>query len=188
MKICEKCGKEHDGSFGSGRFCSRSCANSHDMTEVRRKNISKGLLKPLKCNCQFCGDEFNNLLSKSQHERHCKFNPNKETVNLGAISNHNKKLDRKVRIDNYETHKSVELDITYGELELYRQKHKVCEICGKSIDNLSLETSKVKYKNLSIDHDHRNNHFRGLLCNTCNRELGWYENNQQAIQNYLTKN
>lgn len=24
--ICENCGKEHDGSFGSGRFCSRSCS------------------------------------------------------------------------------------------------------------------------------------------------------------------
>ena len=22
---CEVCGKEHDGSYGSGRFCSRSC-------------------------------------------------------------------------------------------------------------------------------------------------------------------
>lgn len=25
---CEKCGKEHDGSFGSGRFCSSYCARS----------------------------------------------------------------------------------------------------------------------------------------------------------------
>ena len=24
--ICEKCGNYHDGSFGSGRFCSRNCA------------------------------------------------------------------------------------------------------------------------------------------------------------------
>lgn len=27
-QICEYCNKIHDGSFGSGRFCSRSCANS----------------------------------------------------------------------------------------------------------------------------------------------------------------
>ncbi len=26
--ICEKCKIKHDGNFGSGRFCSRSCANS----------------------------------------------------------------------------------------------------------------------------------------------------------------
>lgn len=24
---CEQCGKEHDGTFGSGRFCCRSCSN-----------------------------------------------------------------------------------------------------------------------------------------------------------------
>jgi hypothetical protein len=35
---CEKCQKEHDGSFGSGRFCSRSCANSKERPfEVKRK-------------------------------------------------------------------------------------------------------------------------------------------------------
>lgn len=28
MENCIKCGLEHDGSFGSGKFCSRSCANS----------------------------------------------------------------------------------------------------------------------------------------------------------------
>jgi Zn finger protein HypA/HybF involved in hydrogenase expression len=25
---CERCGKEHDGTFATGRFCSRACANS----------------------------------------------------------------------------------------------------------------------------------------------------------------
>ena len=28
-KFCEFCGKEHDGSFGSGRFCSYSCATKY---------------------------------------------------------------------------------------------------------------------------------------------------------------
>lgn len=28
MAVCERCGKDHEGTFGSGRFCSRSCANS----------------------------------------------------------------------------------------------------------------------------------------------------------------
>lgn len=30
--VCEKCGKEHDGSFGSGRFCSLKCAHSRTWT------------------------------------------------------------------------------------------------------------------------------------------------------------
>jgi len=28
LHICENCGKEHDGSYGSGRFCSKSCKMS----------------------------------------------------------------------------------------------------------------------------------------------------------------
>ena len=30
---CERCGTEHDGSFGTGRFCSRSCANAKTWLE-----------------------------------------------------------------------------------------------------------------------------------------------------------
>ena len=43
--ICEKCGKEHDGSFGSGRFCSRACANSRIKTEETRKKVSLAFQK-----------------------------------------------------------------------------------------------------------------------------------------------
>lgn len=30
---CEWCGKDHDTLFGSGRYCSRSCANSRNRTK-----------------------------------------------------------------------------------------------------------------------------------------------------------
>lgn len=39
-KHCEKCGAEHDGSYGSGRFCSKFCARSFS-TSKNRKEISK---------------------------------------------------------------------------------------------------------------------------------------------------
>lgn len=46
--ICENCGKEHDGSYGSGRFCSCKCARSFS-SKVNRKEtndkISQTLLK-----------------------------------------------------------------------------------------------------------------------------------------------
>ncbi len=42
MKFCIKCNKEHDGSFGSGKFCSRKCSNSRIQTEELKlkKSIS----------------------------------------------------------------------------------------------------------------------------------------------------
>lgn len=38
--ICENCGKEHDGSYGSGRFCSCKCARSFS-TKLNRKEINE---------------------------------------------------------------------------------------------------------------------------------------------------
>ena len=43
MIICENCGKEHNGSYGSGRFCCKECARAYST-----KNI-KGQLKEAKC-------------------------------------------------------------------------------------------------------------------------------------------
>lgn len=43
---CEFCGKEHDGSFGSGRFCSSNCSRKYSSNfnkEKRLKNISKSI-------------------------------------------------------------------------------------------------------------------------------------------------
>ena len=41
---CEKCGKEHDGSYGSGRFCCKECARSFST-----KKENKNELKEAKC-------------------------------------------------------------------------------------------------------------------------------------------
>jgi hypothetical protein len=41
----EKCNKEHDGSFGSGKYCSKSCANSRVRTDEVKKKISEGVIK-----------------------------------------------------------------------------------------------------------------------------------------------
>lgn len=39
---CEYCGKEHDGSYGSGRFCSKSCAKGFS-TKAKRKEMNRKL-------------------------------------------------------------------------------------------------------------------------------------------------
>ena len=67
--------------------------------------------------------------------------------------------------------------------ELYNQSDRVCEICGQK------ETSARKDR-LCIDHDHSTKEYRGLLCNCCNRAIGFFRDNietmKAAIQ-YLEK-
>lgn len=49
---------------------------------------------------------------------------------------------------------------------LFQLQGGVCAICGKP------ETS-AKVSNLAVDHNHINGSIRGLLCNKCNRGLGY---------------
>ena len=75
--ICENCGKEHDGSYGSGRFCSQKCSKSHgnkvrnispEQRQLINKKISDGVKKYNTENskeliyynyvCEKCGENF----------------------------------------------------------------------------------------------------------------------------------
>lgn len=156
---CENCGKEHNGNYGSGRFCSQLCARSFS-TKANRKEINKRVSKTLKKN--YNDGRVNRFRDDSQFQ--------KKIAQRGANANHLKKLQRFVKIDD------DVLDITYGELEEYRKTHPVCEICG---------APEIKGHNLARDHDHENKKFRGLLCVACNRKLGWYEKLKDNIQQYL---
>jgi len=79
---CERCGKPHDGSFGSGRFCSRECANSRGprsddfKQKVREKLVGrtgwrKGILSAprAKIKCKTCGVEF--IAKEKEHRQYC---------------------------------------------------------------------------------------------------------------------
>ena len=49
MKICENCNKEHNGTYGSGRFCCSKCARSYS-TKNKRQEINQKVSKALKGN------------------------------------------------------------------------------------------------------------------------------------------
>lgn len=72
--------------------------------------------------------------------------------------------------------KGKEINVSNLYILEYRKKYIVCEICGIK-----------ENKKLCVDHDHKNNKFRGLLCSLCNRQLGWFENNKDNILKYLNK-
>ena len=65
MKTCENCNAEHDGSYGSGRFCSSKCARGFS-TKAKRKEINEKVAKKLAdrghgdvlLTCKNCNKEF----------------------------------------------------------------------------------------------------------------------------------
>lgn len=112
--ICECCGKHHDGTYGSGRYCSSKCSHTRVFNEETKRKLSNHdrTAKPQKClcgdsfssitklkkhqkccsvyieqqkiknesdeNCVYCGKYCKNRNSLLNHERTCKFNPNRQ--------------------------------------------------------------------------------------------------------------
>ena len=184
---CEHCNKDHDGSYGSGRFCCQTCARSFS-TKKNRKEINQKISETYKnkpkLNCKFCNKSFQ-ALGLSAHEKYCMLNPNRSS-NI-AKNNKRKEKTKEKHLNEKVIIYGTELNCTYKQLNEYRQTHLICEICGKTVEESVKYTGKFKAKNLCIDHDHSTNEFRGLLCQVCNRQLGWYENNKENIDRYLNK-
>lgn len=110
--ICERCGKEHDGTFATGRFCSKSCANKRNFTDEIRKKISDGVNKDnilkgkIKGNkiynyiCDKCGNIFEtkNYIrnSKKKHCLRCKRVVKKEILDAKTIKDFSKRTITKI--------------------------------------------------------------------------------------------
>lgn len=58
---CERCSREHDGTYGSGRFCSSHCANSRgERSSETREKISRALggIGTQDRSCEWCTKTF----------------------------------------------------------------------------------------------------------------------------------
>lgn len=60
--------------------------------------------------------------------------------------------------------------------QMLAQQKGLCAICSK------LETAKDKDGGLSVDHNHKTNKIRGLLCGKCNSALGMLNVDNQGIE------
>lgn len=126
-----KCEKEHDGSFGSGKFCSRSCANSRNWTEEDKVKKSlvmngKGVLRPIR--------KFSTLkklkVDKNKECLHCKQKTtNKLFCSLNCNRAYKKEQTKKKLIDLFKEGKLTYRSRIYNLLvERDGNKCSVCKI------------------------------------------------------------
>jgi len=84
------------------------------------------------------------------------------------------------------THLKRAFGITLTDWEnMYTAQGGVCAICKQSEGDKS-----QRYANLAVDHCHTTKVVRGLLCNACNRALGFFNDNPVTLQaaiEYLQK-
>ena len=95
--ICENCGKEHDGSYGSGRFCSKHCKcvfngkkNKQPVNNLPkfRKKAPYGTWK-----CILCNQIFETRLLLQQHNKLTHVRKDRQIWNKGLT----KETDERVR-------------------------------------------------------------------------------------------
>jgi hypothetical protein len=90
LENCENCEKEHDGTYGSGRFCSPKCARSFS-TKEKRSDINDKVSKKMSSDiinkkCEF--SNCNNILIQTIKNR-------KRFCNVICSNNHNNSLPEK---------------------------------------------------------------------------------------------
>lgn len=77
---CEFCNSEHQGSYGSGRFCNSKCSRSFSSIskrEEKNRKISEKLKGRLRTrtlstkNCIFCNDQFTTLKNANYCSKKC---------------------------------------------------------------------------------------------------------------------
>jgi len=94
----------------------------------------------------------------------------------------------KYRINKRSEKRLEESNITLESFnELLKQQNNVCAICKNNESTADKRRNKVR--RLSIDHCHKTQKIRGLLCGKCNQALGLFNDSIIALENaikYLT--
>lgn len=173
---CEQCGKEHDGSYGSGRFCSNSCRQQYNGKQKDGKHYY----------CKFCGKKFNKPTSLGAHVANCKLNPNSKDTKKKQCQT----LSRRAREQNplitiktkcCNCGKEFQQTITTKE---YKQNayHKCCSshcahaYAAKFTDKLKIsQTIKNKLKNgQSVGFCKPKQKRKSLYCKICGKQIEQY--------------
>ena len=119
--------------------------------------------------CKYFGKICKNKLSKSTHENFCKNNPNRRDMSGKNNPRYGKEPPNKIKkTAKYRCRNNDIIQETIEEIENYKACHKCCEICGST-------------KKLCVDHNHKTLRFRGMLRQSCNRFLGWFERNREKM-------
>lgn len=190
MKKCTRCKVEKDNKLFLGKIknkCYTTCISCRKAATVRNARVRKGekseveLLRDKRkiainngnficptCKLELPLVNFNNCVSTFS----C-------VGNNYSCKKCNKSKSRLSKIKSYGLDKET-------FIKMFEDQNKSCAICKKSLQ--VSDTEKMRATTLCIDHDHSTNKVRGLLCNNCNRGLGFLRDNKEillAAYNYL---
>ena len=139
-------------------FTGKACRNGH----IDWRDTHKG-------NCRSCRQLSYKSCMENPERRKTKqiYNKAWKRSELGKLSNRN-------------THLKKRYGITHDDyLVMLGSQNGKCKICGTT------ETKNKNQNYLSVDHCHKTNKIRGLLCDDCNNALGRIEDDLTRANNII---
>ena len=159
---CENCDKIHDGSFGSGRFCSKPCARSFS-TKNKRTEISEKVSKSLTGRKR---PEYSEKLKKLWKTEEFRNRKKKEPTPINEV----------LIIDGRFTSKYVKERIIKDGIKEY-----CCEICG--IDSYEGNPLTLQLHHINgVSNDHRIENLQ-ILCPNCHSQTDNYCGKNRKMSN-----
>jgi hypothetical protein len=169
---CEKCGREHDGSFGSGRFCCRSCANSRIHSEKTKKKISDSLYKTFdvkhyreNIKCKQCGiifeiDYTDNDIKNNSKQKYCSQMCSRMN-SIKVLNDLNKKYrsiyNKKISETRKKMFKNGELNVTGGNTRWIHYKN--IKVQGSYEYRMCVVLDKMKKEEIISNWEYTNDRF-----------------------------
>lgn len=162
--VCERCGQENDGRYGSGRFCNSRCAHSFS-TREKREEINRAVSRTLKGRPGWGGNPF-----KSGVEWNGKpFTQEERLKGSMAFA---------------ESRRKIHLTLKFEQLPESVRREKILEEQGGKCLFCGLSEWMGRHLVLELDHidgDHSNNarHNQRILCPNCHSQTPTYRNRRR---------
>jgi hypothetical protein len=156
IRICQGCSKEFVRTHNAQpKFCSRECLYESMRSRKKCETCGARIIKPNNAHIKYCSKK-------------CYGQAQFKGTEWRSRSTKNWQLKRR-------------FNISLGDYEelLDKQNH-ACAICKKSEQVL---TKNGKNQSLAVDHSHKDNIVRGLLCYKCNRLVGLADDDPNVLEN-----
>lgn len=120
-------------------------------------------------------------LNKDKIKRYQEQNREKSNAYRREWSNNNPEKDA-VTSRKQNLKRKYGLTLEDYDILLKEQDYK-CKIC--SFEETAFEFNSQRIKSLAVDHDHKTNKVRGLLCHKCNLGLGHFNDDINLLQSAI---
>ena len=134
------------------------------------------------------GKEYQKTWRQNNKEKVDKYNARRRQISKTTKEVAKRKAyvkKNKVRLKNYDLTRRYGITLTEYDAMCKQQSGK-CLICGQNPKETQCRANQYSNEGkLVVDHDHTTKKVRGLLCAKCNRGLGYFSEDVNALQNAI---